>query len=447
MDRRTLLGCAAVGAMLAFGPSIAAPRRKPNFIIIYTDDLGYGDTNLYGNDLIRTPNIGALGSEGTVLTNYYAPANLCTPSRAGLITGRYPIRAGLSYVLRPASQEGLSPTQPTIPKLLKPAGYTSAHIGKWHMGEHGQYWPPTVHGYDYFYGIPHSHDQWPLSISEARADQVRDEQILDVKNLQEQFYIHGEQFIEENASKPFFVNMSFSSPHHPSWVPDKFVGATKAGEYGDTIAELDSFVGRLMKKLRDLKIDRDTMVIFTSDNGPWFWGSSGGLRDRKSASGYDGGYKVPFVARLPGVIKAGQRSDAIASGIDILPMLCRLAGAALPTVPIDGVDMTPVLASGAPAQREEIVLWSGEDLVGIRTQRWKYLENLPSARYGYTELYDMRADPTESYNVRSMHPEVVADMKRRFDRAKALFDPMRLRPKARIEPTRFLGDPRSIWPD
>jgi arylsulfatase A len=456
MNRRRFLGNAAVLALMAYGPSFAAPARQNNFVVIYCDDLGYGDIGPNGNKVIPTPNLDRLASEGTILTNYYAPANLCTPSRAGLLTGRYPIRAGQALMLGPASTTGLPLTNPTIPRALKVGGYVSAQVGKWHLGSTGPSWPPTNYGYDYFYGIPYSHDMWPLSIFEARAGQSDVKKIKpDPMTLQEQFYVHAEKFIEENAQRPFFVNMSLSAPHLPSWVPPEFVGKSDVGDYGDTIVQIDSFVGRLMKKLDELKIGDHTMIIFTSDNGPWFWGSNGPFRDRKAQPGYDGGYRVPFIAKLPGVVRAGKRVDGLASGIDIFSTICHLAGVPLPAgVVMDGVDMTPMLKSGAPSQREEIFLFMAEDLVGIRTERWKYLKNktysasTPSPdRYDYSELYDLKADVSENYNVASKYPDIVAGLSARFKAAKQMFDTMRTLPEKKEPPIHFLGDPRPIWND
>ena len=456
MNRRKLLGCVAMGALMAHPSGFAAPIRKKNFVVIYCDDLGYGDLGPTGNTLIPTPNLDKLASEGTILTNYYAPANLCTPSRAGLLTGRYPIRAGQALMLGPASVTGLPLTNPTIPRALKVGGYVSAQLGKWHLGSTGASWPPTNYGYDYFYGIPFSHDMWPLSIFEARAGQSEVTQIKpDVITLQEQFYVHAEKFIEENAQKPFFVNLCLSSPHLPSWVPDEFKGKSRAGDYGDSIVQIDSFVGRLMKKLGELKISNDTMILFTSDNGPWYWGSNGPFRDRKSQPGYDGGYRVPFIAKLPGVVRAGQQVGGLASGIDIFPTICHLAGVPLPSgLIIDGVDMTPMLTSGAPSQRKELFLFMAEDLVGIRTDRWKYLKNRSYSpntpapiRYDYSELYDLNQDVAENYNVASQYPDVAAGLGARFLKAKQTFDPMRTTPEKTEPPIHFLGDPRPIWND
>ena len=292
MDRRTLLGsAAAMGAMLT--QSSAAARRKPNLILIFCDDLGYGDIGPYGNKLIPTPNLDKFAQEGIKLTNYYSAANVCTPSRAGMHTGRYAVHTGVY-----GTGGELPLSNPTIPKTLKAAGYVSALLGKWGLAKdgRGEAWLPTVHGYDYYYGIPNSHDQWPSALYEAHAlyearaglpDLTKTEispttnVTPNVRTVEEEFYRHGERFIEENASRPFFVNFCFSAPHLPSWPPAEFVGKSKAGDYGDVIVQLDSYVGRLMAKLRQLNLDQDTLVAFTSDNGPWFWGSNGQLRARK----------------------------------------------------------------------------------------------------------------------------------------------------------------------
>lgn len=458
MNRRgllvRLLGCSAGAALMAHMPALAAPRHK-NFIVIYCDDMGFGDIGPNGNKVIPTPNLDRMAREGVNLTNYYAPANLCTPSRAGLLTGRYPIRAGQALMLGPTSTTGLPLTNPTIPRTLKSAGYISAQIGKWHLGSTGPFWPPTNYGYDYFYGIPYSHDMWPLSIFEARAGQDKVEKITpDLKTMQEQFYLHAEAFITANAAKPFFVNLCFSAPHLPSWVPDAFKGKSRAGDYGDTIVMIDALVGRLLHRLEELGLGRDTLVMFTSDNGPWYWGSPGPFRARKAQPGYDGGYRMPFLAWMPGTLAAGKRVDGLASGMDIFPTICHLAGVALPDAVIDGVDMTPMLTTGAPSRRDELFLFMGEDLVGIRTGKWKFLINKAYAahtpspdRYGYGELYDLDADVAENYNVASQYPDVAARLKARLLAARAVFDPMRTKPAEVEKPIHFLGDTRPIWND
>lgn len=437
MRRRQLLGTATAAAGWAALGGVARPappRRKPNFVVILCDDLGYGDVGAFGGRLIPTPNIDRLAREGVALTDYYAPANLCTPSRAGLLTGRYPVRTGLGYeVIMQQDDRALPLSEVTLAKALKP-DYATALFGKWHLGHLGPAWPPTKHGFDAFFGIPYSHDMKPLALYEARAgsDQVSSSPV-DYPRLQQDFYSHAERFIEDNRSRPFFVELALSAPHLPEHPHPPFTGATRAGAYGDVVAEIDSLVGRLIDKLKALDLERDTLVIFTSDNGPWFEGSSGGQRDRKGGAGYDGGYRVPFIARQPGVLPAGRRVDSIASGVDLLPTLCAMAGLPPPAgVTLDGRDLTAVLREGAPSPRDEIVLFDNEAVVGLRTQRWKYLTaayyrgfRFPFALGGYPQLYDMQVDPGESYSVADRHPDVLADMQARFARAEAEFKPYR----------------------
>jgi arylsulfatase A len=436
MDRRTVLKALSAGAAAAAAPASSRQRgalatRKPNFIIVLCDDLGYGDLGGFGARLFKTPNIDRLARGGTVLTDYYAPANLCTPSRAGLLTGRYPIRTGLGYeVIMRDDHRGLPLSEVTIAAALKPE-YATALFGKWHLGHFAPTWPPTNHGFDTFFGIPYSHDMQPLSLYESHSGgQDVTPSPVDFPQLQQQFYSHAEHFIEQNRDRPFFVELALSAPHLPEYPHPPFAGTTAAGPYGDVVVEIDSLVGRLISKLRELDLDRHTLVIFTSDNGPWFEGSSGGLRDRKGGSAFDGGYRVPFIACYPGVIPAGLRVDSIVSGIDLLPTFCAMAGRPLPSnVVLDGRDIEDVLRHGAASPHDEIVLFDNETVVGIRTQQWKYIDAgyyrsfglVPYSARGYTELYDMRADPAESYSVAATHPDAAEAMRARFLSAQATF--------------------------
>ena len=436
MDRRTALKTLSAGAAAAIAPALRAseqPQRagKPNFIIVLCDDLGYGDIGGFGAELFKTPNIDRLAREGVSLTDYYAPANLCTPSRAGLLTGRYPVRTGLGYeVIMQDDHRGLPLSEVTIAAALKP-DYVTGLFGKWHLGHFPPVWPPTNHGFDRFFGIPYSHDMLPLSLYESRAGTAEVAQSpVDFPQLQQQFYAHAERFIEQNRDRPFFVELAFSAPHLPEYPHPPFSGTTQAGPYGDVVVEIDSLVGRLMAKLQELALERNTLVIFTSDNGPWFEGSSGGLRDRKGGGAFDGGYRVPFIARYPGAIAAGGRVNSIVSGVDLLPTLCAMAGRPPPEgVVLDGRDVGDVLRRGAPSPHEEIVLFDNEDVVGIRTQRWKYVDagyfrsfgRVSYSSRGYTELYDMRVDRSESYSVAASNPDVVEDMRARFHRAQATY--------------------------
>jgi arylsulfatase A len=443
MERRHFLGMstAAVAALSIGGPAVfAKPKRKPNFIVILCDDLGFGDVSAMGGKVIKTPNIARMAREGTVLTDFYAPANVCTPSRAGILTGRYPIRTGLGFqVIMQNDTRGLPLSEVTIPETLKPAGYVSALIGKWHLGHTAQSWPPTRHGFDLFFGLPYSHDMQPLSLYTDNGPGVElTREDVDFPQLQQRFYARTEKFIEDNQDKPFFVELALSTPHLPNDPNPLHRGHSSAGAYGDVVEEIDAIVGRLNTLLKALKLDRDTLVILTSDNGPWFEGSAGPLRDRKGGAGYDGGYRVPFIARMPGTVGAGKRIGSIAMGIDFLPTFCAMAGAALPAgVEIDGRDISAVLTRGASSPHEELLLFDNEDVVAVRTERWKYVANtyyrnvllpidgttpgLPKS----PQLYDMRADGSESYSAASAHPDVVADMAGRLKRARVNFRPLK----------------------
>lgn len=435
MNRRHLLAAAASSALLAGSAGRAAPaRRAPNFIVVLCDDLGYGDVSVYGPGGLPTPNLEKMAREGLVATDYYSPANLCSPSRAGLLTGRYPVRTGLGYeVIMQADDRGLPLSEVTIAKALAPA-YISGLFGKWHLGHLGQYWPPTKHGFDTFFGIPYSHDMAPLSLFEAHAgsDQVA-KSAVDFNRLQQDFYDHAERFIETHKDRPFFLELALSAPHLPEHPHAGFDTQTYAGSYGAVVSEIDSLVGRLMAKLRALKLERDTIVVFTSDNGPWFEGSPGWLRERKGGGGYDGGYRVPFVVWGPGRIPAGKRVSSMIMGIDLLPTFRAMAGMApLAGVTLDGRDITQVLTKGAPSPHEELVLFDNEIPVGIRTQDWKYLDavyyrglKLPVGLLGYQELYDERGGRAENYSVADIHPEIAKAMKARLEAAKKAFAPFK----------------------
>ena len=436
MDRRKFLTSAGAAMASAATPTFAVSAgERPNFVIIYVDDLGYGDVGAFGGRTIATPNLDRMARAGIALTDYYAPANLCTPSRAGLLTGRYPVRTGLAKgVLLQGDKRGLPLSEITIGKVLKPA-YQTALIGKWHLGNPGTpFWPPMQHGFDLFYGIQYSHDMLPLSLWEGDASGLKQAEV-DYPSLQQQFCVRAERFIEDNRARPFFLELALSGPHLPNYPFGRFAGSSRAGAYGDVVAELDAIVGRIQAKLETLGLSRQTLVVFTSDNGPWFEGSAGGLRDRKGGGAYDGASRVPFIASRPGVIAAGRRCASIAMGIDILPTLCAMAGLPKPAgVELDGRDISAVLTRGAASPHDELLLFNDEDVVGIRTQQWKYIVDayyrnllLPVWGRGYPQLYDMRAG-NEDYSVASLHPEVVRAMDARLARAAATFAPFRTAP-------------------
>lgn len=422
-DRRLFLGGLLAGgaAALPAARAVAKAATLPNFIVIYVDDLGFGDIEPTGGRTIRTPNLNRMARSGTTLTDYYAPANLCTPSRAGLLTGRYPIRSGLAKgVIMQNDARYLKPSEMTLPKALAPA-YASALIGKWHLGNIGSpAWPPTNSGFDLFYGIPYSHDMSPLSLWEADRQGVA-EQTFTQTTLQQQFADRALRFIDDNRARPFSLTLTLSAPHLPNYPPAEFAGKSAAGPYGDCVEQVDAIVGQVIAKVEALGLTRQTMVLFTSDNGPWFEGSSGGLRDRKGGGGYDGASRVPFIAMQPGTVAENVRSASMAMGIDILPTLCARAGLPLPKgVEFDGRDMSGILMHGAPSQHDHLVLFNDDQVAAIRTQDWKYVDGtyykgfyMPLASRGYPQLYDMRTGG-EDYSLAERHPDVLAQMQALF---------------------------------
>ncbi len=435
MDRRTFLrGGTAALAATAIGATLEAAQRPPNIVLVFCDDLGYGDIGAFGATRVRTPNIDRMARGGTVLTDYYAAANLCTPSRAGLLTGRYPIRTGLAYeVIMQNDTRGLQPSEVTIAEALKPE-YATAIIGKWHLGHIAPYWPPTRQGFDLFFGLPYSHDMQPLSLYEANGPGVElTQEDVDYPRLQQRFYARAERFINEHRDRPFFLDLALSAPHLPNYPDTGHAGHSNAGAYGDVVEEIDSIVGRLLALLKGLGLERDTLVILTSDNGPWFEGSPGSLRQRKGGGGYDGGYRVPFIAYRPGVVPRGRRVHSMAMAIDLLPTFCAMAGKAAPAgVALDGLDISDVLLRAAPSPHDQLVLFDNENVAAIRTQRWKYVAAdyyrtgyFDLASRGYPQLYDMQAANAEDYSVSSHFPDVLADMKRRYERARDEFAPLK----------------------
>lgn len=436
MNRRQLLGTAAIGLVAAAfsGAATAQARRPPNFVVILCDDLGYGDVEPFGGT-IPTPAINRMAREGLVATDYYCPANICSPSRAGLLTGRYPVRTGLGYEVILAGDDRVLPrSEKTIADALKPV-YATGLFGKWHLGHMGPTWLPTYYGFDRFFGIPYSHDMKPLAVYDADASGKVTSEPADHASLQQRFYARAERFIEDNRARPFFIELALSAPHLPEHPSGTFKGSSRKGAYGDVVQEIDSIVGRLMEKLRSLKLERDTFVIFTSDNGPWYEGSSGPFRDRKGGAGYDGGYRVPFIAWAPGRIPARAKTDTIICGIDLLPTFCALAGLPPPQgVELDGRDISPVLAGrGGASPHDEILLFNNEDVVGVRTQRWKFVDqtyyrgikvNL-GASGEMDQLYDLSQDPAESYSVAATYPDVARDMKARLRAAREVYGPYR----------------------
>jgi uncharacterized sulfatase len=403
-----------------------APAAPPNVIIILADDLGYGDLGSYGATRIRTPNLDAMAREGARLTAFFASANVCTPSRAGMLTGRYPARSGLAVgVLQAHSTHGLPESEITLPEMLAAVGYRTAMLGKWHLGSRENFWP-TNHGFQSFWGVPWSNDMSPLPL-------YRNTAILEEPLVQETFaerlVDEARAVIEAPSQAPFFLYVSHIAPHVPLRPGARFRGRSQAGLYGDFVEELDWTTGEILRSVRRAGKDRDTIIIFTSDNGPWFEGSSGPLRDGKGST-YEGAFGVPFLARWPGQIPHGLVSDQMAMNIDLVPTLARITGAELPADRvIDGQDISALLLRrGTATPHERLLFFSNAEIAAVRTQDWRLVVrsfyqtfDVPFEALGYRLLFDLRRDRGETTSVWQLFPDVAARLEQMLVAARAEF--------------------------
>jgi len=393
--------------------------RPPNVILMIADDLGHGDPGCYGSTLL-TPNLDTLATEGVKFNHYVSANPVCSPSRASVLTGRYPTRMGVDRVLFPNDAVGLPQTETTIARMLKPMGYRTQCIGKWHLGDQPQFMPIN-HGFDDFYGVPYSGDMYPLPLMHNLDVLERPTRTI---YLTRKFTEQAVQFLSTVRNSPFFLYMAYTAPHIPLWVNEDWRGKSLHGLYGDTVAEMDWSVGQVLQTLKANGLDNNTMVIFTSDHGPWYQGSPGELKGRKGET-WEGGVRVPFLARFPGHIPAGLTVNGTASALDLLPTIAGLTSAPLPGLPVDGIDIWSMMSGAQDAiDRDAILYFDNNHLQCIRFGRWK----LHVARYNSPpwgpepvggrwnlplmkpELYDLTADPTESSNVACDNPKVVSDM-------------------------------------
>ena len=398
-------------ALLVFAnPSTAEPASPPNIILILADDLGYGDVGVYGTELIETPNLDRLAGEGIRLTNFYASGNVCSPSRAGLLTGRYAIRNGLANrTITAGDTRGLPADTTTIANLLRRGGYRTALIGKWHLGHHTQSHQPNAHGFDEFYGL--------LQPNDAEQPLYRDTMAIDEPveqgSLTRRFTEEAISFIQNNTQRPFFLFLSHSAPHIPLVPSPDFAGTSRAGAYGDVVQELDWSVGEVLDAVQRNDLADDTVIIFTSDNGPFPEGSTGGLRGGKGTS-WDGGYRVPLIARWPGRIHTGSIADAMAMNIDLLPTFATIADVSPPgTTHFDGRNILPVMLGKTDASPHEVLyFFNNERITALRTQDWKMVvqasyrdiqRRLPD--HDVLLLFDMRWDPQERYSMAAHRPD------------------------------------------
>lgn len=411
----TLLTC----LFLAIPVAASATASRPNIIVILTDDLGYGDLGSYGADLIRTPELDRMAAEGVRLTNFYAAANVCTPSRAGLMTGRYAIRSGLAeQVIQPWSTHGLPADEITMAEMLSANGYRTTLIGKWHLGHQPEH-HPLRHGFDEFFGIPYSNDMSPLALYEG---ETAVEQPVEQATLTRRFTDRAIAIVEAEDDRPFLIYLAHPMPHIPLHASEQFRGRSQAGLYGDVVEELDWNTGRLLEALRRSGRADNTLVIFTSDNGPWFEGSTGVHRGRKGGS-WDGGYRVPFIAWWPGQLPAGAVSDSPAMLIDLLPTFASLTASEMPDDRlIDGRDIWPVLTEEADSPHDALYFFNNAYLTAVRVGDWRLVVqdyyrsfDLPLDQFGSFLLFDLSRDPGERYSLSATSPDVLARMREHLD--------------------------------
>ena len=381
-------------------------RRQPNIVLVLMDDMGYGDMGCYGPTPVRTPHMDAIAAAGMRFTHMYSAAPVCTPSRCGLLTGRYAQRVGLPRVLFPKDTAGLTDRERTIADCLRPLGYATCGLGKWHLGCRPEH-HPCRHGFDRFFGLLYSNDMEPLHLY---SDERVLEEAVDQAALTRRYTDEAIAFIRQNRNRPFFVYLAHTMPHIPLHVEPEFRGRSAAGTYGDTIECIDAHLGRLQAELRALGLEEDTLLIVTSDNGPWFEGSTGGLRGRKFEV-YEGGVRMPFVARWPAAIPAGTVCGEPAMFPDMLPTLVAWAGGVPPADRvIDGADIRALFSGEGPSPHEALYFYVGNSLNAARAGRWK-LHVARGAegrdRKEMPQLFDLEADPQEAYNVANLHPEVV----------------------------------------
>jgi uncharacterized sulfatase len=387
----------------------APTRQLPNIVLVVMDDLGYGDLGCMGNPLLNTPRVDAIAANGITMRHMYAASAVCTPSRAALLTGRLPQRVGLQRVLFPRDSTGLSAWEYTVPAMLRDAGYRTGMFGKWHLGCRPEHYP-TRHGFDEYAGLLYSNDMHPVEMFEGESIATAD---VDQATLTGRYTDHAVDFIRRHADEPFFAYVAHTMPHIPLHVSEEFRGRSAAGRYGDVVECLDHHIGRLIDTLTELGLAADTLVMITSDNGPWFEGSTGGLRGNKLHT-YEGGIRVPFLARWPGRIPPGSVSDEPASLTDLLPTLATLAGGRLPTDrPIDGIDISATLTGGSTPDRGPLYFFHWWTLNAVRSGPWKlHLDRFPrdpNRAHGkeLPQLFNLDLDPAECYDLKDRHPDVL----------------------------------------
>lgn len=407
--RRLLIGAALLVAALT-----TQAQHKPNIVVILADDLGYGDIGTFGATDIRTPNIDGLAANGIKLTSFYSTSPVCSPTRAALITGRYPRRLGIDHVFFPESFTGIPSDEVTIAEALKGNGYRTAIFGKWHLGHHRQFLP-LQNGFDEYYGIPYSNDM--MGVVYLRGNDV-DSIKVNQKYITQTYTKEAVRFIDQNKDKPFFLYITHNMPHVPIYASPKFEGKSKRGLYGDVIEELDWSVGEVVKALKKNGLEENTLVVFTSDNGPWLifdveGGSAGPLRQGKGTT-FEGGQRVPAVAYWPGKIKPGTVYDDLASQLDLYPTIIGLTGSrkTQTSKPLDGEDISQVLFGTGRRKGDEFAYYSNGIIEAYRKGDWKIRLPQKDVKAGNavivpaadTLLFNLKNDIGEQHNLLKSNP-------------------------------------------
>jgi arylsulfatase A-like enzyme len=454
MVRATSLLFAAAGLLICASQATAEnASARPNVILILADDLGYGDLGCYGHPKFKTPNLDRMAAEGARLTDFYAACPFCAPTRASLLTGRYPFRSGMTGNPTPdmgINDLGIPDSELLLPELFKSAGYATACYGKWHLGHKPEFFP-TRHGFDEYFGILYSNDMRPV---ELRENSHRFEYPVEQATLTERYTKRAISFMERHKDSPFFLYLPHAMPHKPLAASNAFYKKSGAGLYGDVIAELDAAIGRVLASIKELGLDDRTLVIFTSDNGPWYGGSSGGLRGMKGQA-WEGGLREPLIARWPGKIPRGHVSHEPTIMMDLYVTALAAAGIEAPKDrTIDGRDIMPLLTGDAKSPHEALFCVQGKQLMTVRSGRWKLHPRgtprrdnrpvdwvdprapdgktilAPDEQYTPADfpgvmtgdestgaaLFDLETDPSEQKNVAAQNPEVVRRLQALFDK-------------------------------
>jgi arylsulfatase A len=418
----------ALAVTLVYAEAAYAAGQKPaNIVILYADDIGYGDLGCYGHPTIRTPQIDRMAREGMRFTQFYSASPVCSPSRAALLTGRLPIRTGINRVLNPKSLGGIQAYEITIGDALKKKGYATLCVGKWHLGHLPPY-RPTRHGFDHYYGLFYSNDMQPLGLYR---DDEEIENPVHQATLTERYTEEALRFIkahERPDSGPFFLYLAYTMPHVPLAVTPRFAGRSRRGLYGDVVETIDWSVGQILALLRDRQLAGNTFVFLSSDNGPWLsrglHGGSAGLLRQGKGSTWEGGVREPGIAWWPGKIAPGGVALDLAATMDLFPTCLKLAGAEVPADrDIDGKDLLPLLLGTGKGQREVIYYYIDSELTAIRKGPWK-AHFLTQIEFGDRVrdlhdpplLFNLEQDPSEKYNMAAEHPEIVADLIKEAER-------------------------------